>query len=259
METIYKKARAKVNLNLEITGKRENGYHTISSVFQKINLYDEIYIQKTKKQRIEIQSNIEELNDKENIIYKAYVVLKEKYKQITGVQVKLNKKIPMQAGLAGGSTDCASFIEGMNDLFDLKMSPKERESIGKSLGADVVPCFYRQAVKAKGIGEIIEPIHTNLKYYLVIIKPAIACSTKEMYEKIDKGKITRKKSNTDKIVQALEQGKTEEIASNLYNVFEEVMEEKELLQEIKSELLKQGALRKLNDRFRFLHLWNIWK
>ena len=121
MEQVYIKARAKINLNLEVVGKREDNYHNISSVFQKINLYDELYIRKTETGNLEIKTNIEELNNKENIIYKAYVVLKEKYKNITGVEVTLNKKIPMQAGLAGGSTDCASFIVGMNRLFNLKL------------------------------------------------------------------------------------------------------------------------------------------
>lgn len=101
MKEIYLKARAKINLNLEIIGKREDNYHNIKSVFQKINLYDELYIKKTEKDDLELQTNIKELNNKENIIYKAYQILKGKYKNITGVQVKLKKKIPIQAGLAG--------------------------------------------------------------------------------------------------------------------------------------------------------------
>ena len=101
MEQIYLKARAKVNLNLEIMEQRKDQYHEIKSVFQKINLYDELYIQKIKEDKLVIQSNIKELNNKENIIYKAYSLLKEKDKNITGVEVKLNKRIPMKAGLAG--------------------------------------------------------------------------------------------------------------------------------------------------------------
>ena len=110
MEEIYQKARAKINLSLEVIGKREDNYHNIKSIFQKINLYDELYIKKTQTDTFELQTNIKEINNKENIIYKAYRKLKQEYKNITGIQVKLNKKIPMQAGLAGGSTDCASFL-----------------------------------------------------------------------------------------------------------------------------------------------------
>lgn len=257
METIYKKARAKINLSLEVTGKRLDNYHTICSVFQKINFYDELYIQKAKNDGIEIKSNIEELNNQNNIIAKAYYSLKRRYKNIGGVKVILNKKIPMQAGLAGGSTDCASFIVGMNQLFSLKMSQIEMENIGEKLGADVVPCFYNQPVKAKGIGEIITPIHSNCKYYLVIIKPSISCNTKEMFSKIDKQKMENQKVKVEKIVQALEKNQLNEIGNHLYNVFEEIIEEKELIQEMKENLLKQGALRKSNDRYRFLCLWYI--
>lgn len=257
MEEIYKKARAKINLNLIVVGKREDNYHNIKSVFQKINLYDEIYIQKTQTDKIEIQSNIEELSEQENIIYKAYMKLKEKYKNITGIQVKLNKKIPMQAGLAGGSTDCASFILAMNQLFDLKLSQKEIEEIGKSLGADVVPCFYNRAVLGKGIGEKITPICTNLKYYVVIIKPEMSCNTKEYFKKIDEQDEINQWEHSDEIIQALESNTVRKLADELYNVFEEVIEEKETIQRIKRELKEQGALRKFNDRNRLLCLWDI--
>ena len=243
MESIYIKARAKINLNLEIVGKREDNYHNLSSVFQKINLYDELSIQKTETDDIEIQSNILTLNNQENIIYQAYVTLKQKYKSITGVKVILNKKIPMQAGLAGGSTDCASFLIGMNRLFDLKLSKQELENIGKSLGADVVPCFYQGAIIVEGIGEIITPICTNLKYYLVIIKPEISCNTKEMYQKIDENKAIKQPNNSQKIRQAYEQNQLEQIADNLYNVFEDVIEEKSTIEKLKEELTEQGALR----------------
>ena len=243
MESIYIKARAKINLNLEIVGKREDNYHNLSSVFQKINLYDELYIQKTETNDIEIQSNILKLNNKENIIYQAYVTLKQKYKNMTGVKVILNKINTLQAGLAGGSTDCASFLIGMNRLFDLKLSKQEIENIGKSLGADVVPCFYHGAIKAEGIGEIITPICTNLKYYLVIIKPEISCNTKEMYQKIDENKDIKQPNNSHKIKQAYEKNQLEQIADNLYNVFENVIEEKSTIQKLKEELTEQGALR----------------
>lgn len=242
MDEIYAKARAKINLNLEVIGKREDNYHNIKSVFQKISLYDELYIKKTKTNDIKLQTNVEELNNKENIIYKTYLILKEKYKDITGIEVNLNKKIPMQAGMAGGSADCASFILSMNQLFDLKLAKKEMEEIGKKLGADVVSCFYNKAVKVEGIGDIITPIRTNMKYYLVIIKPEISCSTKEMYKKIDESNPIKQPDNSDKIVEALENNKIESLTRNLYNIFEYVIKEKQIIQTIKKELTKQGAI-----------------
>ncbi len=257
MKGIYTKARAKINLTLEVIGKREDNYHNIKSVFQKINLYDELYIQKTKTNEIKIRSNTKELNNKKNILYKAYEKLKETNPNITGIEVRLNKKIPMQAGLAGGSTDCASFLLGMNQLFDLKLSKEEIKNIGKSLGADVVPCLYNKAVLAEGIGDIITPIPTNFKYYIIIIKPDISCNTKKMYKKIDEKKRFMQTKNSDKMVKALQQKDIELLTNNLYNIFEEALEEKHILQGIKEALIHQGAIRKFNDRFGVLCLWHI--
>ena len=245
MKKIYIKARAKVNLNLEILGKREDNYHNLESVFQKINLYDEIYIKKIQTDDFKLNINVKELDTKENIIYKAYVKLKEQYKTITGIEVTVNKKIPMQAGMAGGSTDCAAFIIAMNKLFDLKLTKQKMESLGKSLGADVVPCFYNKAVKAGGIGDIITNIDTDFKYYMVIIKPKIACNTKEMYQKLDTEEDIQQLHTTDDIIKALETKDIQLLANNLYNVFEEVIQEKEIIENVKKELIKSGALQAL--------------
>lgn len=257
MEAIYTKARARVNLNLEVIRKREDNYHDIKSIFQKINLYDELRITKTKTNQIEISSNIEELKGEQNIIYKAYEKLKEKSEKITGIKVALKKNIPMQAGLAGGSADCASFLLAMNRLFCLQLSQEEIEKIGKSLGADVVPCLYNKAVLVEGIGEKITPIKTDFKYYIVIIKPKISCNTKEMYQRIDKIEQQKQTDSTKQIIQGLEKKQIEKIANFLYNRFEEVMENKEEIQQIKQEFKKQGALRKFANRFRFLYVWYI--
>ena len=245
MEEIYIKARAKVNLNLEILGKREDNYHNLESVFQKVNLYDEIYIKKIQTDDFKLNINVKELETKENIIYKAYVKLKEQYKTITGIEVTVNKKIPMQAGMAGGSTDCAAFIIAMNKLFDLKLTKKEMEALGKSLGADVVPCFYNKAIKAEGIGDIITNIDTDFKYYMLIIKPKIACNTKEMFQKLDTEEDIQQLHTSENIIKALENKDIYLLANNLYNVFEEVIQEKEIIQDIKKELIKNGALQAL--------------
>ena len=245
MEEIYIKARAKVNLNLEILEKREDNYHNLESVFQKVNLYDEIYIKKIQTDDFKLNINVKELNTKENIIYKAYVKLKEKYKVISGIEVTVNKKIPMQAGMAGGSTDCAAFIIAMNKLFDLKLTKKEMEALGKSLGADVVPCFYNKAIKAEGIGDIITNIDTDFKYYMVIIKPKIACNTKEMYQKLDTEEDIQQLHTSENIIKALENKDIYLLANNLYNVFEEVIQEKEIIENVKKELIKSGALQAL--------------
>lgn len=245
MEQIYTKARAKINLNLEILGKREDGYHNIESVFQKISLYDEIYISKNQTNNFELETNIKELNDNENIVYKAYISLKEKYPNITGVSVKINKKIPMQAGLAGGSTDCASFILGMNKLFNLNLSKNEIEDISKKLGADVVPCLYNRAIMSEGIGDKVTQINTNFKYYILVIKPEVSCSTKEMYEKLDLQNKFMYYNKSKSIIKALENNNLEVLCDNLYNAFEEVVEPKEIIKNLKFELINLGAINSL--------------
>lgn len=245
MEEIYIKARAKINLNLEVFEKRKDNYHNLESVFQKVNLYDEMYIKKIKEDKFKLNINIRELDNKENIIYKAYVKLKERYKTITGVEITVKKNIPMQAGMAGGSTDCAAFIIAMNKLFDLKLSKKEIESFGKSFGADVVPCFYNKAIKAEGIGDIITHIDTNFRYYMVIIKPQICCNTKEMFERLDTQDNIKQLNTSENIIKALKNKDIKLLAKNLYNVFEEVIPEKESIKNIKKELIKNGALNAL--------------
>lgn len=244
-ETIFIKARAKINLNLQILDKREDNYHNLESVFQKINLYDEVFVSKCEQEGLMIDTNIKELETKENIIYKAYMKLKEKYGQIKGVTVKLNKRIPMQAGLAGGSTDCAAFILAMNKLYKLNMTKKEIEELGASLGADVVPCLYNKAIKANGIGEKTTEINTDFLYYILVIKPKFSCSTKEMFKKLDNDNKKREVNtqSTENIIKALETSNINLLANNLYNTFEEAVPEE--IHKIKKELIENGAIGEL--------------
>ena len=237
MDKIYIKSRAKINLTLEILNKREDNYHNLKSVFQKINLYDEICIHKTNNDNFILETNINDLDVKDNIIYKAYIKLKELY-NIPGVRVTLNKRIPMQAGLGGGSTNCASFILGINQLFNLNLSNEDIITLGKSLGADVVPCLYNKAVLAEGIGEIITKIDTTFKYYIVLIKPELSCNTGEMFRKLDERENILTIDNTNTVIHALKNKNIELLSDNLYNTFEEVIN----LKNIKNELIKNNAL-----------------
>ncbi len=253
MDKIYIKARAKINLSLDVLNKRDDGYHNIESVFQKINLYDELFIQKIEEDKFILESDIKDVSIEDNIIYKAYNKLKQHY-NIGGIKVILNKNIPMQAGLGGGSTDGANFIIAINKLFDLHMSKSQIKSLGSSLGADVVPCMYNKAIIAEGIGDIITPIDTNFKYYIVLIKPKISCNTKNMYQKIDELKAQKSGKNasyniksdySNNIVQGLKQNSVNKIASNLYNIFEEVQDDKASLKDLKQELINNGAINAL--------------
>ncbi len=245
MDKIYTKARAKVNLCLNVLEKRPDNYHNLESIFQKINLYDELYIEKTNSESLEIISNLKNVKFENNIIYKAYLKLKEKYNQIKGLKVTLIKKIPTEAGLAGGSTDCASFILALNKLYNLNLSEKELLEIGRTLGADVDPCYYSVAVKGEGIGDIITPINTRFKYYILVIKPKISYSTKDMFYKLDERPNIIKKEICKPIIKALETENIKLLCDNLYNVFEDVVRENDTLEKIKKELINSGAMASL--------------
>lgn len=242
MKSLKVLARAKINLNLYVLNKREDNYHNIKSIFHKIDLYDELTL--TKSNTFKLNSNINTLNNESNIIYKAYKKLKELYPSIKGVEVSLKKTIPMQAGLGGGSTDCASFLLAMNDLYNLNLTKKELENIGSSLGADVVPCLYDVPLLAEGIGERVTPIDSNLNFYSLIIKPNMSCSTKEMYEKIDDNKEPII-DNTDIIIEGLKTNNIELISNNLYNSFEQAVDNQNLINKIKKELQDNGAIASL--------------
>lgn len=238
MNQIHMLARAKINLTLDILDKREDNYHNIESVFQKISLYDEIWIYKIKGKEFILESNIEELNNENNIIYKAYVKIDEMFKLTSGIKVVLNKNIPMQAGLAGGSTDCASFVLGVNKLFNLKMSEEEIVNLCKTIGADVVPCLYNKAVIAKGIGEIVTRIDTDFKYHILILKPDFSCNTGEMFRMLDQKEESIRHNKHEEVIKALEDNNIELLVSNLYNRFEEVVDVKS----IKDILIANGAI-----------------
>lgn len=244
MNKIYLKTRAKINLTLNVLNKRSDNYHNIESVFQKISLYDELFIEKNSLDKLMLSCNIRELECDSNILFKTYTKLKELYPFISGVSVRLIKNIPMQAGLGGGSTNCASFVQGMNTLFNLNMTKEEIINLGKTLGADVVPCMFN-TVKSEGIGDIVTPFKSNLKYYILIVKPDFNCNTKIMYEKLDKEKNLKQEYYTNEVINILKTGETKELKNKLYNVFEYALEEKTLLDNIKNDFINSGAINTL--------------
>ena len=229
-------AYAKINLNLIIKNKIEDGKHLLESVFHKISLCDDIEIEENVYDKCVLTCNIKELEN-DNLILKAYEMLKEEY-EIPGLNVKLTKRIPMQAGLGGGSSDVATFILMVNEYFDLKLTFEELNVIGKSLGSDVVPCYYDQPVLGEGIGNVITPIISNLDFNLVVIKPDLECSTGLMYKKLDEIKDRDIPDNTNQIIKSLNNNDLELLVNNLFNSFEEVVDCKE----IKKDLIDSGAM-----------------
>lgn len=241
MNRIYLKARAKINLTLNVLEKRPDNYHNIESVFQKISLYDELFIKKNDNDCLYLECNLKELENQSNILNKTFNALKKEFPQISGVNVKLVKHIPLQAGLGGGSTDCASFILGMNSLFNLNASEEKLVEVGKSLGADVVPCMYN-LVKSEGSGDIVTKLKSNLTYYILLMKPNYECNTRIMYEKLDSNPNLVQKYNTNDVINILKNGNITDLQGKLYNVFENVIEEKDELNKIKNDFLFSGAI-----------------
>lgn len=185
MDEITLKALAKINLGLDVTGRREDGYHEVRMIMQTIHLYDRLDIRKTKESGIRIRTNLSFLPVNEsNLVYKAAQLLMEEFDITEGVEVNLTKRIPVAAGMAGGSTDGAAMLYGMNQLYDLGLSRKELMERGVKLGADVPYCLMRGTALAEGIGEKLTQLPPMVKCPVLIAKPPISVSTKFVYQNL---------------------------------------------------------------------------
>lgn len=237
------KALAKINLGLDVLGRRENGYHDVRMVMQTIYLYDNITMKKTAEPGIQLQTNLGYLPiDDKNIAYKAAKLLIEEFGLQGGIHIMLDKHIPVAAGLAGGSSNAAAVLVGMNLMYDLGLSEKELMERGVRLGADVPYCIMRGTVLAEGIGEILTPLPPLPKCYVLIAKPAISVSTKVVYEKIDAQEIIQH-PDIDGLIEGLEKQNLKKIVDSMGNVLELVtIEDYPEIEKIKEEMKKAGAL-----------------
>ena len=181
--TLY--AMAKINLGLDVLRRREDGYHDVKMIMQNVNLYDTLTLQKTEDPGIAITIEGADLSDGEdNLIRRAAKLMSEEYGIRRGVGIRLTKRIPIAAGMAGGSVDAAATLKGMNHLFDLGASREKLEALGLRLGADVPFCISGGTVLAEGIGERLTLLPPPPDCYLVIAKPGIGVSSKYVYENL---------------------------------------------------------------------------
>ena len=243
MNQIELKALAKINLGLDVLGRRENGYHDVRMVMQSIYLYDEVKIAKKKEPGITLTTNLKFLPTGDgNIAYKAAQLLMDEFDLKEGVQITLNKHIPVAAGLAGGSSNAAAVLFGMNRLFGLHLTQQQLMERGVKLGADVPYCIMRGTVLAEGIGEILTPLPTCPKCHVLIAKPPISVSTKLVYEKLDSHEIENH-PDIDGILEGLKEQDLKKVASSMGNVLEKVtIEEYPVIEKIKDVMKEQGAL-----------------
>lgn len=243
MNSICVKARAKINLSLDVLGRRNDGYHDVQMIMQSISLHDDIYIDCIDKRSIEIKCDKRWVpSNSDNIAYKAAAVMMDKYHLPKGVSIRIVKKIPVAAGLAGGSADAAAVLKGMNELFSLNLKEQELMLLGKSIGADVPFCVKGGTALAEGIGEILTEIAPLKNVSIVLVKPRISVSTAWVYKNLDIGKISLR-PNTGLIVNFIKNQNIENIAKNMVNVLETVtLNRYGVIGEIKDKLVSLGAL-----------------
>lgn len=243
MDKLELKALAKINLGLDVLGKRENGYHDVRMVMQTIYLYDDVFMQKTKEEGIHLETNLFYLPVNENnIAYKAAKLLIDEFHIEGGVSIRLNKFIPVSAGMAGGSANAAAVLFGMNKMYQLGLSQQELMERGVKLGADVPYCIMRGTVLAEGIGEELTPLPALPKCYVLIAKPSVSVSTRTVYEKLDALDIVNH-PNIDGILEGLEEQNLEKITANMGNVLEEVtIGDYPIIEKIKKVMKEAGAL-----------------
>ncbi len=252
MNPIKLNSQAKLNLFLSIGSKLENGFHEINSIFHQINLHDKISIKKIDENKTIIKSNIKEIENEDNLSFKAASLLRKNYGINEGVEINIDKKIPLGAGLGGGSSNAASTIIALNNLFNLNLNKNKLMEFASKIGSDVPFFVEGKTCFVSGIGDKIERIDANLKLNFVIIKPDIEISTKWAYDELDQQRDVPINNNFDnnekikKLISNIKNNDIKKIAENLHNDFEPIIFKKyPIIKTIKNNLIKNNALNAL--------------
>ncbi|PKR77497.1 4-(cytidine 5'-diphospho)-2-C-methyl-D-erythritol kinase [Halalkalibacillus sediminis] len=218
---IYEKAPAKINLTLDILHKRTDGYHEVEMIMTTIDLSDRLSFEKRGDQKILIESDNRFVpNDKRNLVYQAADLMIRKYELSQGVTIHMDKNIPVAAGLAGGSSDAAATLRGVNRLFELGLTSGELQELGATLGSDVPFCVTGGTALATGRGEKLKPLPALPPCWVVLGKPSVGVSTKEVYGKVNFEQM--KHPQTEEAIHALEQQDFYEVCDHLENVLEPI-------------------------------------
>lgn len=243
MHEIRLKAYAKINLGLDVLRRREDGYHEVKMIMQTIGLYDKIKLTKLKKKGIQVETNLYYLpDDKNNLVYKAAKLLMDEYGIEDGLYIDLQKYIPVAAGMAGGSSDAAAVLYGMNQMFHLKLSMQELMRHGVKIGADVPYCIMRGTALAQGIGEKLTRLAPMPGCKVLVAKPQVSVSTKFVYEnlRLDENTVH---PDIDLLMGDIASGNLHAAASHMGNVLESVtIPHYPVIAEIKEEMIRRGAL-----------------
>ncbi|NCC42277.1 MAG: 4-(cytidine 5'-diphospho)-2-C-methyl-D-erythritol kinase [Clostridia bacterium] len=237
------RAYAKINLGLDVIRKREDGYHEVQMIMQTIQMYDQLELEVTAAPGIQLTTNLSYIPVNENnLVHKAAKLLMDKYQITQGVKIDLNKFIPVAAGMAGGSSDAAATLVGVNKLFHLGLSMKELMEIGVNIGADVPYCVMRGTALSEGIGEKLTALPLMPECYILIGKPGVSVSTKYVYTHLNLNAQTHHPDIAG-MIQALEQGNLYGITKRMENVLESVtIPAYPIIEEIKDHMKEHGAL-----------------
>jgi 4-diphosphocytidyl-2-C-methyl-D-erythritol kinase len=236
------KAPAKINLTLDVLYKRDDGFHEVEMVMTTIDLADRIELRLLSEPQIKIDCSASFVpTDERNLTYQVAKLLQERYGVKQGVAISIDKHIPVAAGLAGGSSDAAATIKGLNQLWNLGLSVDEMVSFGTEIGSDVSFCIYGGTALATGRGEMITPLPTPPPFWVILAKPPIGVSTGNIYGKLQVSEI-RKHPDTQRMIGAIESRNFADITSSLGNVLEMVtLKEYPEVLHIKKQMKKFGA------------------
>ena len=242
MNDISVKALAKINLGLDVLRRREDGYHEVCMVMQTIHLYDRLDIAKNQSGEITMETNLAFLPTNENnLVYKAAKLLCDEFGIKDGIHVNLQKRIPVAAGMAGGSTDAAAVLYGMNKIFDLGLTTEQLMTRGVKIGADVPYCIMRGTALAEGIGEKLTQLPPMVKCPVLIAKPAINVSTKFVYENLRLDTVTH--PDMQQLIADIKAKDLRSIAAHMGNVLESVtIPEYPIIADIKEHMMNHGAI-----------------
>jgi 4-diphosphocytidyl-2-C-methyl-D-erythritol kinase len=246
MQRMFLKAYAKINLGLDVVRKREDGYHDVRMIMQSISLFDRIELTMESEPGIRMETNLYYLpTDADNLAYKAAKMLMDEFSVAQGVHISLNKYIPVAAGLAGGSSDAAAVLFGINRMFRLGLTMDMLSERAVRIGADVPYCLMRGTAMAEGVGEILTPLPPAPQCYVVIAKPGVVVSTRYVYENLNVQELSFH-PDIDGIKEAICRRDFDGMASRLGNVLETVtIQEYPIIAKIKAFLVSCGAVNAL--------------
>ena len=242
------KAYGKINLGLDVLRRREDGYHDVRMIMQTVGLYDKIDIYLKETPGIEIVTNLFYLPVNENnLVYKAAKLLMDEFHVTHGIRINLKKFIPVSAGMAGGSSDAAAVLFGVNQMFQLGLTREELMERGVKIGADVPYCVLRGTALSEGIGEILTPLPDMPQCQVLIAKPAIGVSTKFVYDNLNLEKLEASDHpDIDGIIEAIENHNIHQVSQRLGNILETVtIKEYPVIAQIKEKIKELGAVNAL--------------